>query len=110
MMDQFELLNDMNALQKRLTEAIPDLARYGRELADAEAKYKIALMKMSLQLKDQGMAVTMIDKVVYGYVAEERRERDIAEAYYKTAQENINAIKLRIRIIDNQIGREWGNA
>ena len=107
-MEQFDLINDMNSLQQSLSRAIPDLARYGKELADAEARYKTSLMKWALQLKDQGMAVTLIDKVVYGYVAEERRERDIAEAYYKTAQENINAIKLRIRIIDNQIQREWG--
>ena len=52
--------------------------------------------------------MTLIDKVVYGDCADKRLKRDIAETMYKTAQENINSIKLQIRILDNQIAREWG--
>lgn len=102
-------VNDLNELSMALTDAIKGMASHGKKYAEAEAAYKVKLMQESLKLRDSGMAVTLIDKVVYGYCAEERRRRDIAEAFYKTAQENVNAIKLRIRILDNQIAREWGH-
>lgn len=108
MNDGIDLINDLNGQTAALNRNIRDMARYGRDLAEKEAEYKIRLMQESLRLRDEGMPVTLIDKVVYGLVAEERRERDIAEAFYKTAQEAVNATKLKIRIIDNQIAREWG--
>lgn len=107
MNDGLDLINDLNDLTANLTRSIRDLAKYGREYANKESEYKVRLMQESLRLRDSGMPVTLIDKVVYGVVAEERRQRDVAEAFYKTAQENVNAIKLRIRIIDHQIEREW---
>ena len=108
MADGITLINDLNELTASLSGAIHNLAKYGKDYAEKEAAYKVRLMQESLKLRDSGMAVTLIDNVVYGICAEERRQRDIAEAYYKTALENINAIKLRIRIVDNQIEREWG--
>lgn len=106
----FEMINDLEGLCNTLATAIHDMAKRGKEYAEAEARYKVALMQVSLKLRDQdNLPVTLIDKVVHGYVADERRDRDIAEAFYKTAQENVNAIKLRIRILDNQISREWNN-
>jgi hypothetical protein len=55
------------------------------------------------------MAIGMIDKVCYGIpsVAEARFKRDVAEAVYKANQEAINSIKLQIRILNDQLDREW---
>ena len=55
------------------------------------------------------MPVTLIQQVVYGVpeVAQKRFDRDIAEAIYKANQEAINSIKLQIRVIENQISREF---
>ena len=39
-----------------------------------------------------------------------RFKRDAAEVEYRSVQESINAIKLRIRITDAQVTREWGRA
>jgi hypothetical protein len=52
----------------------------------------------------------MIDKTAYGIpsVAEARFKRDVAEVTYKANQEAINSIKLQLRLIENQIQREWG--
>ena len=66
------------------------------------------LTQEALKLRDKGMAVTLIDKVIYGNCADKRFKRDVAEVMYKTAQENVNSTKLRIRILDAQISREWG--
>ena len=42
-------------------------------------------------------------------MAEKRFKRDVSEAMYKTALENINVLKLQIKILENQLEREWGN-
>ena len=52
----------------------------------------------------------MIDKTCYGIpsVAEARFKRDVAEAVYKANLEAINSIKLQMRLLENQLQREWG--
>jgi hypothetical protein len=57
------------------------------------------------------MAVTLINQIVYGIpeVAKKRCNRDIAQTMYTVAQENINSIKLQIRILESQVNREWSN-
>ena len=108
-----DLVNDIQALTNRLNQAIKILAKYGRELAESERDYKITLRQEALKLRsEKGMPVTLINQIVYGVpeVADKRFKRDVAEAMYQTAQENINSIKLQIRVIESQLSREWGNS
>lgn len=106
------LFNDLQELTKRLNQAIKYLKKYGEELAETERDYKIALRQEALKLRtEKDMPVTLIQQVVYGVpeVAEKRFKRDVAEAMYQTAQENINSIKLQIRVVEGQLNREWTN-
>ena len=112
-MSGVELFNDLQGLTIKLNTSINLLARYGKDFAEAERDYKITLRQEALKLRaEKGMPVTLIQQVVYGVpeVADKRFKRDVAEAMYQTAQENINSIKLQIRVIENQLNREWGNA
>lgn len=112
-MEQYDLINELNLLCEKLTVAGSKLARYGNEKAHAEHDYKIALRQEALRLRaEEDMPVTLIDKVVYGVddVADKRLKRDIAETMYDTCKESINVLKLKIRILDAQINREWGSA
>lgn len=107
-----DLMNDLNDLSIELPRAISRFEARGREQAQAEHDYKVVLSQEALKLRADGMPVTLIDKVVYGNdkVAEKRFKRDTADALYNAERENINSIKLQIRILDNQISREWGEA
>ena len=108
-----ELENQVNDLCNKLTQSIKILAKYGKELAEAERDYKITLRQEALKLRTQkDMPVTLIQQVVYGIpeVAEKRFKRDVAEAMRNTAQENINVQKLQIRILEEKKKREWGNS
>ena len=107
-----DLVNQQQALLKQLSATINELEKNGRELALKEQEYKITLNQHVLQLRADGMAVTLIDKVAYGHteVANKRLERDIAETMYNVAREKINGIKLKIRINEEQIKREWSLA
>ena len=97
---------------KELDVSVRALRKTGTEFATAERDYKKKLREEALKLKVDGMAVTLIDKVVYGIpeVAELRFRRDVCETVYQANQESINVLKLNIRIIESQLNREWGQA
>lgn len=107
-----DIVNKQQALLKQLSATIAELEQYGKELAKKEKDYKIILNQQVLKLRADGQAVTIIDKIAYGIkeVAEARLERDIAKTMYDVAREKINGIKLSVRINEEQIKREWGNA
>ena len=109
------MLNLYNELQQKTREletSIKLLRKNGTAYAQAEKDYKILLRIECLKLRDEGMAVGMIDKTCFGIpsVAEARFKRDVAEATYKANQEAINSIKLQLRLIESQIQREYGLA
>ena len=106
-----DLINELNDLNRKLSTGINIMAKYGKEYAEAERDYKITLNQECLKFRDSGMAVTLIDKVVYGVkeVADKRFKRDSAEIMWKTAQENVNVLKLKIRLLNDQVEREWSN-
>lgn len=106
-----DLMNSLKAYSEALDESVKRLRRNGEALAQAEKDYKILLRQEVLKLRDEGMAVGVIDKTIYGVpsVAEARFKRDVADAMYRANQEHINATKLHLRIIESQINREWSN-
>ena len=109
---ELDLWSELQQKSNQLQASVKALRKSGGEYAAAERDYKILLRTECLKLKDDGVAIGLIDKTCYGIpiVAEARFKRDIAEAVYKANLEAINSLKLQIRIIDNQISREWGQA
>lgn len=107
-----DLWGEIEQKIKELDVSVRALRKTGTEFATAERDYKKRLREEALKLKADGMAVTLIDKVVYGVpeVAELRFKRDVCEAVYQANQESINVLKLNIRIIESQLNREWGQA
>lgn len=105
-----ELYLELQAKTKQLDLSIKQLRKNGTEYAEAERTYKVLLRQECLKLRDEGMAIGMIDKTCYGIpsVAEARFKRDVAEAIYKANLEAINSIKLQMRLIENQLQREFG--
>ena len=106
-----DLVNTINILTDRLNVAVKKLIKHGQDLAEKERDYKVTLRKEALKLRsEKGMPVTLISQIIYGVpeVAEKRFARDVAETIYNAEQENINSIKLQIRILESQIQREWG--
>lgn len=105
------LYSELQAKTKALDLSIKTLRSNGTEYANAEKEYKILLRKECLRLRDEGMAIGMIDKTCYGIpsVAEARFKRDVAECVYKANLEAINSIKLQMRLIEAQIQREWSS-
>lgn len=110
-MIKIELWNEIQEKQKMLDKAICELAQNGYKLAECERDYKIAVNKKALELRSQDVPVTLINQVIYGYedIAKLRFERDTAQVKYNANLEYIQTIKLMIRILENQLSREYGN-
>ena len=108
-MIKIDLLNDLQAKIKQLELSVKELRTSGTNYAKAERDYKILLRTECLKLRDEGMAIGMIDKTCYGLptVAEARYMRDVAKTIYEANQDAINSLKLQIRVIEAQINREW---
>lgn len=105
-----DLFNEIQRLLEKLNISIQTLATNGNALAEAERDYKITLRQEALKLRqEKSMPVTLISQIIYGVpeVAKKRFERDIAETMYQTNLEHINATKLQLRILENQLSREW---
>ena len=105
----YDLMIELETKTKQLEVAVKSLRNTGRAYAQAEHDYKILLATECLKLKDDGMAIGMIDKCCYGIpsVAKARFDRDVAESIYKANMESINSIKLQLRLLESQISREW---
>ena len=105
---QIELNKNIEALQLSLES----LRKTGSAYAEAEQKYKVLLRQEVLKLRDEGVAIGVIQLTCYGIpsVAQARFERDVALATYQANQEAIQTYKLKIRLIENQISREYSNA
>ena len=106
-----DLLIQLDRKKQELDNTIKAYRECGIEYAEAERKYKVLLRQECLKLRDDGMAIGMIDKTCYGIeaVANARFKRDVAQAEYKASQELINSIKLQLRILEGQIQREWNS-
>lgn len=105
-----DLYEELQAKTRQLDASIKQLRKNGTEYAQKERDYKVLLRTECLKLKEDGMAIGMIDKTCYGIpaVAEARFQRDISKVVYEANQEAIQAIKLQMRLIESQIQREWG--
>ena len=105
-----DLWMEIQQKTQMLDRSIRQLRISCRDYAESERKYKIILAQECLKMRSDGMPVTLIEKTCYGLqsVADARFARDVAEGVYKANFEAINSIKLQLRLLEGQLGREWG--
>ena len=107
-----DLYEQITRLINELDIAVRQLRKSGSDLAEAERNYKVCLRQEALKLRaEKNMPVTLINQIIYGVqeVANLRFERDVKEAVYQANLESINSTKLKLRILENQLNREYGN-
>ena len=70
---------------------------------------RVGLNKKIVEERDKGTPVTIISDICRGdeVIAELKFQRDVAETAYKAAMEAINVYKLNIKVLEEQIQREW---
>lgn len=105
-----DIYNQIQELNKELYDQIKTSNKNGIIYATAYKKYRVLLSQELLRLKAEGMPVTIAYDIARGKeeVAEAKFEELSAEAIYNASKENVNAIKLNIKILQNQYDKEWG--
>ena len=105
-----DLDKELKEYGKMLRAALESNVERGKEYATAERDYRVALRKVILIERGKGTPVTIINDICKGdeVIANLRLARDIAEQRYKSSLEAINVYKTFIRVIENEISREYG--
>lgn len=105
------LINELNRMKTDLATSMKQLRKHGEDLAHKEHDYQVIKAQTVLVMKSAGCSMTEINLSIKGQpkVAEALLERDIAKSMYEANMEHINVAKLELRIIENQIAREWNN-
>lgn len=104
-----DLFIDMQEKIKLLDLALNQLGKRGGSYAQCEQAYRIALAKQILIERDHGVPVTIISDICRGNqaIAKLKFDRDVSEVNYKAAMEAINIYKIQIKMLGEQIDREW---
>ena len=107
-----DLQNELDSRLKDLDVAIKSLRKTGEEYAKAYTDYRVELAKELLILKNEGYAITLAGDIARGkpQIAHLKFLEISKEAIYKANLESINATKLAIKIIQEQIEREYGSS
>ena len=106
-----ELLIEMNKLKELLNAALGEFKIRGMAYAKAYSNYRKMLAQELLKLKAEGMPVTIAYDIARGTepIANAKEQEIITECLYKSCQEAINSYKLQIKILQEQIEKEYTN-
>ena len=109
-MINIDLYTTLEELKNDLNTSIKSLRITATEYAEAYKNYRVLLAKKLLQLRNDGMPITLASDIARGDedIASAKMVEIKKEAIYKANQESINAIKLQIKVVENQITREIG--
>lgn len=106
-----DLVNELNNLIKKLDISVKSLRNTGSDYAKAYTDYRVALAKELMILKEEGYAITLAGDIARGKpeIARLKFKEISTEAIYKANQEAINSTKLQIKIIQEQINKEYSS-
>lgn len=107
-MEELQKLEELNNL---LTSALSEYKKRGQEYARAYKDYRVKVAKKLLELRADGMPVTIAYDIARGdeEVANAKEKEIITECLYKSCQEAINTFKLQIKVLQAQIDTEYKN-
>ena len=103
------MYEEMENLISLLDLALKEYKTRGKEYAKAYKEYRVLVAKKLLELKANGMPVTIAYDIARGdeVVANAKEREIITETLYKSCQEAINTYKLQIKVLQEQINKEW---
>lgn len=86
-----------------------EMRESGMKAARADAEYRAAKAAAILEEKAKGTPATLCRDVIYARkeVQDALMQRNCTQAVYEADRESINTMKLRLRILDAQIARDW---
>lgn len=110
-MDDLSLQQELNYQIRRQDECLEEIRKAIDELSRATGAYYRAKEECTLRMRADGMPATLINNCVKGdpSVMPEMMDYVKAQSMYDLAREGLNVAKKNVTVINDQIGREWGN-
>lgn len=86
-----------------------DMRASGQRFAIAEAEYRKLKALAILDEREKGTPATLCKEIIFARpdMQEALTERNCAEAIYNADRERINTEKIRLRVLDAQLARDW---
>lgn len=109
MFDGYELNLELDNALSANTEAIKQMENYGRSKAQKEAAYNVVLASTIAELRANGEAASIVEKLAKGKkdVAAAYVDWQCEEALYTAAKENVMLHKRRADVARERMQREW---
>lgn len=106
------LYAERDEIKRSLHKSMQKMHTNGMAWAEKTRVYRTKLAQMILLLKNQGIQISILEKVAKGQesVAEAEFDMITAEVLYKASQENIMIQKKLLDSIEDEIKREWGRS
>jgi predicted RNA-binding protein len=106
-----DLVSALKTQRILLSDTVQAMKVVGRQLAESERVYRIALCKKILEERDKGTPVTIISDVCRGdeKIAELKFRRDVKQSDYTVCLEKIQQVKIEIRILEGEIKSDMQN-
>jgi hypothetical protein len=101
MIDTVNITQELYQGSKRLQEGSKEIFTLAKEAAEKERDYRKALAIEKIKLRDEGMAVGLIEDVARGNLADLRFERDVAKETYIAARDSLKAIAVQINALQS---------
>jgi hypothetical protein len=104
-------MEEMNRIRQEMRKSMQMLRKHGEDLAVKERDYQVIKAQTWRKLKAEGWTSTDLNATIKGQpkVSDAMFERDNARVMYEANLEHINVVKRDLRILEDQIAREWSN-
>lgn len=92
-----------------LKKATAELKQRGIEYHKAQRNYRVKLAKKELELRTENYPATLISDLARGNeeVADAKLQEGITKTLYESCQEGINVYKYGLKILQEQINKEY---
>lgn len=106
-----DLLQELWKINELLTKALEQFKDRGRDYAKAQRDYRVLLAQTELKLRATGTPTTIISDLARGNedVAAAKEQEIITKTMLESCQEAINVYKIKIKLLQEQINKEWTN-
>ena len=100
---------DIEAGIAYLQERTEEMREHGQAAAMADAEYRKRKAIAILDEKQKGTPATLCRDIIYARpdMQEALTERNCTQAVYEADRESINTMKMKLRILDAQLARDW---
>lgn len=110
-MEYIDVIEEIKKVNSRLNNAIIELNRLAKTKAEAERDYRLAVFKMTISLKEQGYAMTIIPDLAKGKCSDEMYQRDLTDGQFTAVRDSISALQTQSTMLQSilkfQRETEW---